>query len=100
MPEEGHYESLERIVAAGFDPKCEEVNVFDKDHKDGGILVLSAVEAGRVKSGMRNLKCDNKEKFRHLLVYHTELGYDLAPGPGDVVSMDPGYEAIFGVITS
>ena len=91
---------MKQILVTGFDLKCEEANTLDKDHKDGGILVLSAVEAGRVKSGMRNLKCDNKEKFRHLLVYHTELGYDLAPGPGDVVSMDPGYEAIFGVITS
>ena len=96
----GHFESLEQFVAAGFDPKCEEANALDKDHKDGGILILSAAEAGRVKSGMRNLKCDNKEKFRHLLAYQMELGYDLALGPGDVVSVNPGFEAILGVITS
>ena len=88
------------VIAAGFDPTSEEVDLLDRDYTDGGIFVVSTVEKGRIKSSMRNLNCDNKAKFRHVLAYQMELGYDLALSPGDVVSMNPGFEAVLGVVTS
>ena len=96
----GHFESLVQVIAAGFDPTSEEVDLLDRDYTDGGIFVVSTVEKGRIKSSMRNLNCDNKAKFRHMLAYQMELGYDLALSPGDVVSMNPGFEAVLGVVSS
>ena len=49
------------------------------------------------KKSMKNLKCSRIDKFKHMLAYQLEMGYDLALAPGDVVSMNPGFESILGV---
>ena len=86
-----------QVVAAGFNPTSKEVDNLHKDYRNGGIFVISDEEEKLIKSSMENLKCSNKEKFRHVLGYQMELGYDLCLAPGDVVSTNPGYEMILGV---
>ena len=49
---------------------------------------------------MKNLKCSAKVKFTHMLAYQMKLGYDLALTPGDVVSENPGFESVLGVLSS
>ena len=93
----GHFESLIQFVAAGFDPKSEYADNLDKDHKNGGIFVMTKVEERLIKSSMKNLKCSAKEKFGHMLGYLVEMGYDLALAPGGVVSTNPGFESVLGV---
>ena len=46
---------------------------------------------------MKNLKCSSKVKLNHMLDYLMEMGYDLALAPGDVVSVNSGFESILGV---
>ena len=96
----GYFESLTQVVAAGMDPACEEIETLDKDYKNGGIFVMSAAEAGHIKLSMRNLNCSTKDKFKHMLAYQMEFGYDLALSPVDVVSMNPGFEAVLGIVNS
>ena len=61
---------------------------------------MSAVEAGRIKLSMCNLNCSTRAKFKHMLAYQMEFGYDLALSPGDAVSMNPGFEAVLGIVNS
>ena len=61
---------------------------------------MSAVEAGRIKLSMRNLNCSTKDKSNHMLAYQMEFGYGLALSPGDVVSVNPGFEAVLGIVNS
>ena len=51
-----------------------------------------------IKSSMKNLKCSAKVKFQHMLAYQMELGYDLALSPDDVVSSNPGFESVLGIV--
>lgn len=96
----GHFESLLQVIAAGFDPTSEEMSSLEKDYKNGGVFVLSKGDVGQIKSSMKNLKCSDNEKFRHMLAYQMELGYDLALSPDDIVSTNPGFESVLGVISS
>ena len=82
------------------DPTCEEIETLDKDYKNGGIFIMSAFEGGRIKLSTRNLNCSTKDKFKHMLAYQMEFGYDLALSQGDAVSMNPGFEAVLGVVNS
>ena len=96
---DGHFESLLQVVAAGFDPTCEEVAALDKDYREGGVFVLAKHEMNRIKSSMKHLNCSAIVKFQHMLGYQMELGYDLALSPDDIVSNNPGYESVLGVIS-
>ena len=96
----GHFESLMQVVAAGFDPTSEEAGNLDKDYRNGGLLIFSKREETLIKSSMKNLNCSAKVKFIHMCAYQMELGYDLALAPGDVVSMNPGFESVLGVIST
>ena len=94
----GHFESLHQFVAAGFDSKSEQIDALDKDYKNGGVFIISKEEVNMIKSSMKNLNYTNKVKFTHMLAYQMELGYDLALSPDDVVSSNPGFESVLGVL--
>ena len=96
----GHFESLLRVVAAGFDQKSEHVDTLGKDYKNGGVFILSKTEDESIRSGMKNLKCTAKVKFHHMLAYQMELGYALALSLDDVVSPNLGFESVPGVLSS
>ena len=93
----GHFESLIQVLTAGFDPKSEHMDNLDKDYKNSGVFILSKDEGRLIKLNMKNLKCSSKVKFSHMLAYQMEMGYDLALAPGDVVSVNPGFESVLGV---
>lgn len=94
----GHFESLVQVVAAGFDATSEHIKYVDRDWKDGGVLILNRNEKASIKSSMKNLNCSDTAKFRHMLAYQMELGYDLALSPDDNVSANPGFESVLGVL--
>ena len=93
----GQFESLVQVIAAGFDPKSEEMATVDQNYDKGGILILNACEERAIGLSMKNLNCSTKDKFKHMLAYLVELGYDLSLAPGDVVSINPGFESVLGV---
>jgi len=95
---EAQFESLVQVVAAGFDATSEHIKYIDKDYKDGGVLILSKNEKRNIKTGMKNLNCTDNVKFRHMLAYQMEFGYDLSISPDDNVSSNPGFESVFGVM--
>ena len=59
---------------------------------------MSKNEKANIKAGMKNLNCTDNVKFRHMLAYQVELGYDLALSPDDNVSSNPGFESVLGVL--
>ena len=63
-------------------------------------MILSDTSKVNIKSRMKNLKCAQKMKFRHMLAYQMELGYELALAPGDDALSNPGFESVVGVFTS
>ena len=64
------------------------------------MFVLSKGDSDRIKSSMRNLNCSYNVKFQHMLAYLMEFAYDLALLPDDVVSTNPRFESVLGLITS
>ena len=92
-----HVESLLQVVAARFNPKSEHVANLDSDYKNNGIFILAKDDERLIKFSMNNLKCSTKVKFRHILAYQIELGYDLALAPGDVLSANTGFESVLDV---
>ena len=96
----GIFESLEQVVAAGFDSKSEAAKHVNRDCKEGGVLILNEEEKKSIKLSMKNLKCSELEKFHNILAYQIELGYDLALSPDNNVSKSPGFESVLGVTSS
>ena len=92
-----HFESLQEVIATGFDPNSTQVDSLDRDYKKGGFFIISTEEDLQIKLSMKNLKCSTKVKFNHMLAYLMELGYNLSLAPGDVVSTNPGFESILSV---
>ena len=86
-----------QYVAASFDRNSEEANNLDRSNERGSVLILSEDKVHAIKNSMKNLKCTRIDKFKHMLAYQLKIGYDLALAPGDVVSMNPGFESILGV---
>ena len=64
------------------------------------MLILSDTSKANIKSSMKNLKCAQKVKFRHMLAYQMELGYELALAPGDDASSNPWFESVLDVFSS
>ena len=93
----GCFEDLLPVFAAGFDPNCDIVKSVDKDVKDGGILLLSEYEKARITSCKLDGKMSDIEKFRAILSYQFEIGYDLAIGSRDNVSQSPCFESFIGI---
>lgn len=76
------------------------MNSLSKDLKNRGLFALGKGDVGRIKSSMKNLKCSDNEKFQHVMECQIELGHDLALSPDNIVSTNPGFESILGVISS
>ena len=96
----GHFEHLVQLVAVGYDPKSEQTTYLDRNWDDGGVLILNERHKSLIQSSMRNQKCAEVEKFRTMLDYQFELGYDLALAKETNASTNAGYEAILGVVSS
>lgn len=93
---QGLFDSLTQIIAAGYDPKCDAAKLLDKDWTEGGLLILGDGEKDEIKASMGE-KLTIMEKFRNIVSYQFEFGYDLALCPGLNVSRSPGYESALGI---
>ena len=96
----GYFEHLRQLVAAGFDPTTDLAKCMDKDYKDGGLLMLSCDDKGRIESSLKSsLKKEltKIEKYQEYIAYLFELGYDLAINPDNNVSRSPGFESFLGI---
>ncbi len=93
----GFFEDLLAVFGAGFDPKCDIAGSVGEDVKDGGILLLAEHEKERITSSKLDGKMTDIEKFRAILAYQFELGYDLAIGSRNNVSKSPGFESFIGI---
>ena len=100
MKRQEHFEYICRFVAAGFDPKSEHVESLDNDYKNGGLFIMTKDDVSRIKDTMTNLKCTAKVKFSHMLAYQMELGYNLALSPDDIVSSNPDFDTVLGVLST
>ena len=85
------------MFAAGFDPNCDIAKSASEDVKDGGILLLSEHEKANITSSKLDGKMTDIEKFRAIIAYQFELGYDLAIASRDNVSKSPGFESFIGI---
>jgi hypothetical protein len=96
----GYFEHLRQLVAAGFDPTTDLAKCMDKDYQDGGLLMLSCDDKGRIESSLKSsLKKEltKIEKYQEYIAYLFELGYDLAINPDNNVSRSPGFESFLGI---
>jgi len=93
----GFFEDLLAVFAAGFDPRCDVAKSASEDVKDGGILLLSEHEKANITSSKLDGKMTDIEKFRAIIAYQFELGYDLAIASRDNVSKSPGFESFIGI---
>ena len=93
----GYFEDLLAVFGAGFDPKCSIAESVCKDVKEGGVLILSELEKAKITSSKVDGKMSDIEKFRTILAYQFEIGYDLAIASGDNVSESPGFESFIGI---
>ena len=64
------------------------------------MFILSNTEDENIRSSIKNLKCTAKVKFHHMLAYQMEFGYDLALSPDEVISSNPGFVSVLGVLSS
>ena len=93
----GFFEDLFPVFGAGFDPNCPVAEHVNKDVKEGGVLLLSEFEKAKIKSSKVDGSMSDAEKFRTILAYQFELGYDLAIALSDNVSQSPGFESFIGI---
>ena len=64
------------------------------------MLILNERHKSLICLSMRNQKCAEVEKFRTMLDYQFELGYDLALAKEINASTNAGYDVVLGVVTS
>lgn len=95
----GFFESLEQLIAAGFDHNSEDALLLDKCYQNGGFMIMNELDKDRIKSSMKHVP-RNLTKFHEYLSYLIELGYDLAINTRDNVSSNPGFESFVGIFGS
>jgi hypothetical protein len=93
----GNFESLEQIIAAGFDPKCDLSKCIDKSYEEGGVLIMSKADKTKINSSIRQ-NPNSLHKFHAFLCYQMEYGYDLAISPASNVSGSFGFEQFVGLM--
>ncbi len=71
---------------------------MNKDVNEGGVLFLSEFEKAKIASSKvsNDGRMSDAQKFRAILAYQFELGYDLAIALSDNASQSPGFESFFG----
>ena len=94
---QGFFEHLTPMVAAGFDPDSEAALCMEKDHTQGGLLIMSDDDRNHIESALKTKKLSTLQKCQEYIAYLLELGYDLAICPEHNVSRSPGFESFLGV---
>ncbi len=92
MDKLGCFEHLRQVVAAGFNPATDPAMHVHKDHKEGGLLILSGDSKHQMKKDLTII-----QKYQEMMVYIFEFGYNLALSPENNVSCSPQFEMVLGV---
>ena len=92
----GQFDKLTMHIAAGFKRTSEEASLIDRNHAEGGLMILNDTDKDNIKSSMKNSPGD-LIKFQSFMAYEMELGYDLALSPAANVSRSFGFESFVGL---
>ena len=92
----GLFDKLTLHIAAGFKRTSEEASLVDRNHLDGGLMILNNTDKENIKASMKNSPGELL-KFQSFMAYQMELGYDLALAPAANVSRSFGFESFVGV---
>ncbi len=76
----GCFKHSTQVIAAGFDSAAEPTLRVTKDHKEGGLLILSKDDQCRISSSLKK-DLTAVQNFQEVIAYLFEFGYDLALAP-------------------
>ena len=85
------------MVAAGFDPDSEAALCMEKDHTQGGLLIMSDKDRNHIESALKTKKLSTLQKCQEYIAYLLELGYNMSICPEHNISRSPGFESFLGV---
>lgn len=88
---DGLFEYLTPYIGASFSRDAATPVAFSTDYGDGGIFFYTEEEKGRVSRANFSGK-NGEQKFKQMVAYLFELGYDLALSFRHNVSKSPGFE--------
>ena len=89
----GHFENLTQVVAAGFDASSVSAMLINKNHEQGGLLIMNNDDLHRIESVLKTKQLSQLQKCQEFAAYLFEFGYDLAINPDMNVSRSPGFES-------
>ena len=89
----GHFENLAQVVAAGFDSSSAPAMFMNKNHKQGGLLIMNNDDLCQIDLVLKPKQLSQLQKCQEFIAYLFEFGYDLAINPDMNVSHSPGFES-------
>ena len=89
----GHFENLAQVVAAGFDSSSAPAMFMNKNHEQGGLLIMNTDDLRQIDSVLKSKQLSQLQKCQEFTAYLFEFGYDLAINPDINVSRSPGFES-------
>jgi hypothetical protein len=89
----GHFKNLTQVVRAGFDSSSAPAMFKNKNHEQGGLLIMNNNDLRRIDLVLNTKHLSQLQKCQELIAYLFELGYDLAINPDMNVSCSPGFES-------
>jgi hypothetical protein len=89
----GHFENLTQVVAAGFNASSVPAMLMNKNHDQGGLLIMINDDLHRIKSVLKTKNLSQMQKYQEFIACLFEFGYDLAINPDMNVSRIPGFES-------
>ncbi len=89
----GHFKNLAQVVAAGFDSSSAPPMFMNKNHKQGGLLIMNNDALHQIDSVLKLKQLSQLQKCQEFIAYLFEFGYDLVINPDMNVSRRPGFES-------
>jgi hypothetical protein len=89
----GHFENLTQVVAAGFNPSSVPAKFMNKDHKQGGLLIMNNDDPCQIESVLKTKQLSQLQKCQDFFAYLFEFGYDWVTCTDMNVSRSPGFKS-------
>ena len=89
----GHFENLTQVVAAGFNASSVPAMFMNKNHEQGGLLIMNNANLCQIESVLKTKILSQLQKCQEFIAYLFEFGYDLAINPDMNVSCSPGFKS-------
>ena len=97
----GVFEHLQLFVGLGWDASNTNItNVLSRNINSSGIFLFDEVDKENINEINFRGNLNEKEKKIELIAYLIELVFDLCISPKNNISSSPGFEVIFGAVTS